>query len=69
MKAIQMSSFGGAEVLKYVDVEEPVPNENEVRVKIVLMPVSIQPKRISGKEDMPFSNLSYRIYPVLMVQV
>lgn len=34
MKAIQMSSFGGAEVLKYVDVEEPVPNENEVRVKL-----------------------------------
>lgn len=34
MKAIQMSAFGGTEVLQYVEVEEPVPNENEVRVKL-----------------------------------
>lgn len=34
MKAIQMSAFGGPEVLNYVEVEEPVPNENEVRVKL-----------------------------------
>jgi NADPH2:quinone reductase len=34
MKAIQMSSFGEPEVLKLVEVEEPVPAENEVRVKL-----------------------------------
>lgn len=34
MKAIQMSAFGGPEVLNYVEVEEPVPSENEVRVKL-----------------------------------
>jgi NADPH2:quinone reductase len=34
MKAIQMLSFGEPEVLKLVEVEEPVPAENEVRVKL-----------------------------------
>ncbi|MCM3569815.1 NADPH:quinone reductase [Neobacillus mesonae] len=34
MKAIQMSSFGGPEVLKLAEIEEPVPAENEVRVKL-----------------------------------
>lgn len=34
MKAIQMSSFGGPEVLKLVEIEEPVPAENEVRVRL-----------------------------------
>jgi NADPH2:quinone reductase len=34
MKAIQMSSFGEPEVLKLVEVEEPSPVENEVRVKL-----------------------------------
>jgi NADPH:quinone reductase len=34
MKAIQMLSFGEPEVLKMVDAEEPVPTENEVRVKL-----------------------------------
>jgi NADPH2:quinone reductase len=34
MKAIQMSSFGEPEVLKLVEVKEPVPAENEVRVRL-----------------------------------
>ncbi|MGW9102966.1 NADPH:quinone reductase [Priestia megaterium] len=34
MKAIQMSSFGEPEVLKLVEVEEPVPTENEIRVRL-----------------------------------
>lgn len=29
-----MSSFGGPDVLRLVDIEEPVPAENEVRVKL-----------------------------------
>jgi len=40
MKAIQMSSFGEPEVLKLVDVEEPVPAENEVRVKLLFAGVN-----------------------------
>lgn len=34
MKAIQMLSFGEPEVLKLVEVDEPVPAANEVRVKL-----------------------------------
>ena len=34
MKAVQMLSFGEPDVLKLVEVEEPVPAENEVRVKL-----------------------------------
>lgn len=34
MKAIQMSSFGGPDVLRLVEIEEPVPAENEVLVKL-----------------------------------
>ncbi|ETI68834.1 NADPH:quinone reductase [Neobacillus vireti] len=34
MKAIQMSSFGEPEVLKLVEVNEPAPAENEVRVRL-----------------------------------
>lgn len=34
MKSIQMSNFGEPEVLKYVEVEEPLPRENEVRVRL-----------------------------------
>jgi len=34
MKAIQMSKFGGPEVLKYIEVEEPTPATNEVRVRL-----------------------------------
>jgi NADPH2:quinone reductase len=34
MKAIQMVNFGEPEILKMVEVEEPVPAANEVRVKL-----------------------------------
>lgn len=34
MKAIQMLTHGEPEVLRFVDVVEPVPGENEVRVKL-----------------------------------
>lgn len=34
MKAVQINEFGGPEVLKKVNVDEPFPNENEVKVKI-----------------------------------
>jgi NADPH:quinone reductase len=34
MKAVQMSQFGGPEVLKYVDVDEPSPAANQVRVRL-----------------------------------
>lgn len=34
MKAIRIDQFGGPEVLKMTEVDEPKPNENEVRVKL-----------------------------------
>lgn len=34
MKAVQIKEFGGPEVLKTVELKEPFPNENEVKVKI-----------------------------------
>lgn len=34
MKAIQVSQFGGPEVLNFIEVEEPVPGLNEVRVRL-----------------------------------
>lgn len=34
MKAIQMTEFGGPEVLQLREVAEPVPGKNEVRVKL-----------------------------------
>ncbi|MFJ8234303.1 NADPH:quinone reductase [Ureibacillus sp. NPDC094379] len=34
MKAIQMADFGGPEVLKLVEMVEPEPEKNEVRVKL-----------------------------------
>lgn len=33
MKALTFSKFGGPEVLKYIDVEKPVPGENEVLIQ------------------------------------
>ncbi|MBE4908959.1 quinone oxidoreductase [Bacillus luteolus] len=34
MKAIQLTEFGGPEVLKYVDVEKPTPKSNEVLIEV-----------------------------------
>ncbi|WP_124067108.1 NADPH:quinone reductase [Clostridium sp. E02] len=34
MKAIQISEFGGPEVLRLVEIDEPIPSENEVRVRL-----------------------------------
>lgn len=34
MKAVQIKEFGGPEVLEIVDVKEPTPKENEVKVKM-----------------------------------
>lgn len=34
MKAIQIKEFGGPEELKTVNIEEPTPHENEVKVKV-----------------------------------
>jgi len=34
LKAIQINEFGGPEVLKTVEIDEPYPNEDEVKVKV-----------------------------------
>lgn len=40
MKAIVMKEFGGPEVLKYVDVPDPVPEANEVLIKLAFCGVN-----------------------------
>lgn len=35
MKAIYYTQYGSVEVLKYQDVEKPVPKKNEVLVKVI----------------------------------
>ena len=34
MKAVQISKFGGPEVLQYIDVPDPVPGKGEVLVQV-----------------------------------
>lgn len=34
MKAVRFHQFGGPEVLRYEDVEQPVPGPGEVRIKV-----------------------------------
>ena len=34
MKAVQISEFGGSEILKTVTIDEPTPNTNEVKIKL-----------------------------------
>ena len=34
LKAVQINKFGGPEVLKTVDVEDPIPDDNEIKVKV-----------------------------------
>ena len=34
MKAVQITEFGGPEVMKYVDVSDPTPNDGEAVVAI-----------------------------------
>ena len=34
MKAVRIHSYGGSEVLKYEEIDRPVPGENEVLIKI-----------------------------------
>ncbi|GIT43414.1 MAG: hypothetical protein Ct9H300mP11_13500 [Chloroflexota bacterium] len=34
MKAVQITEFGGPEVMKYVDVADPVPDDGEAVVEI-----------------------------------
>ncbi|WHY88162.1 NADPH:quinone reductase [Neobacillus novalis] len=61
MKAIQMSSFGEPEVLKLVEVKEPVPAENEVRVRLYYAGVNPAEAYIRAggyaffNPDMPFT--------------
>lgn len=60
MKAVQINEFGGAEVLKLTDIKEPVPNEDEVRVK--LYAAGINPSdhyTISGKYAYNVPELPY----------
>jgi NADPH2:quinone reductase len=57
MKAIQISASGGPEVLDYVDLPEPVPDEGEVVVRAQAIGV--------GKPDALFRTGAYRWRPPL----
>lgn len=60
MKAVQITEFGGPEVLKVTEIEEPTPKENQVKVK--LYATGLNPSEnytISGtyafnKPDLPY---------------
>lgn len=60
MKVVQINEFGGSDVLKLAEIEEPIPQDNEVKVK--LYATGINPSdhyTISGKyaynvPDLPF---------------
>lgn len=34
MKAVQIHTYGGPEVLETVEIDEPIPNQNEVKIKL-----------------------------------
>jgi len=57
MKAIQISASGGPEVLRYVDLPEPVPGDGEVTVRAQAIGV--------GKPDALFRTGAYRWRPPL----
>lgn len=60
MKAVQINEFGGPEVLKVVDIEEPSPNKDEVKVK--LYAVGLNPSEsytISGNYAYNVPDLPY----------
>lgn len=60
LKAVQINKFGGPEVLKTVDVEEPIPDDNEIKVKVYA--VGLNPNEsytISGTYAYNIPNLPY----------
>ncbi|MEO0011504.1 MAG: hypothetical protein RIQ39_1093, partial [Actinomycetota bacterium] len=40
MKAIQISEFGGPEVMKLVDLADPKPGENEVLLEVTAIGIN-----------------------------
>ena len=55
MKAIQYRTFGGPEVLEYVDVEKPAPQEGEVLVKVEAIGVNTIDWELRVKEIPKYS--------------
>ena len=51
MKAVQITEFGGPEVMKYVDIDDPTPNSGEAVVEIQAAGVNFTDVRV------PASNL------------
>ncbi len=47
MKAIQFSRFGGPEVLEYVEIARPVPQDDELLIEVTAAGVNFP---ISGRE-------------------
>lgn len=64
MKAIVMKEFGGPEVLKYVDVPDPVPEANEVLIKLAFA-ASIQMKPMSVQAHIISINRNCLIRPAM----
>lgn len=61
MKAIQISQYGQVDQLKYIDINEPAPRENEVRVRLYAAGVNPAESYVTTgnyafyKPDLPFT--------------
>ncbi len=62
MKAIEISEFGGPEVLKYKEVAEPSPNKNEVRVR--LFAAGVNPNE--AYKELGLIRFLFPIYPIFL---
>lgn len=67
MKAVTFSEYGSAEVLKYTDVEMPVPQDNEVLIKIHAASVNTADWRIMRADPFPIRFVYGLISPKLSI--
>lgn len=67
MKAVTLSEYGSAEILKYTDVEMPVPQDNEVLIKIHAASVNTADWRIMTANPFPIRFAYGLIHPKMSI--